>query len=176
MMKATSTVPIVMAVGVEPVSAGWWQAWRDRAATSRGSPSTWTRPSSRASAWRSSKSWCRRSRASPCSGTPPMARRPPLHGDGGRGSQLGIAVISARVTDPGELERTFTELQRARAQALIVMSDPMTAAAAQRKRIAELAPRTVSLPSTLCGSSSRRGAFLLCHEPGRSVPPRRPLR
>ena len=35
------------------------------------------------------------------------------------------------------LERAFAELKRARVQALIVMSDPMTAG--QRKRIAELA-------------------------------------
>jgi len=41
------------------------------------------------------------------------------------------------VTQPSELERAFAELQRARAQAVIVMSDPMTAA--QRKRIVELA-------------------------------------
>jgi integrase len=63
----------------------WWQAWRDRAATSRGSPSTWTRPSSRASVWRSLRSWCRRSHASPCSGTPPTARR--VSGSRGRRSR-----------------------------------------------------------------------------------------
>jgi len=41
-----------------------------------------------------------------------------------------------RVSEPGELERVFIELQRARAQAVIVMSDPMTVA--ERKRIVDL--------------------------------------
>jgi putative ABC transport system substrate-binding protein len=41
------------------------------------------------------------------------------------------------VTEPGKLAHAFAELQRARAQALIVMSDPMTVA--HRKRITELA-------------------------------------
>jgi putative tryptophan/tyrosine transport system substrate-binding protein len=55
------------------------------------------------------------------------------------GRKLGIAIISARIKDPGDLEPAFAELQRARAQALIVMSDPLTTAGAQRKRISDLA-------------------------------------
>lgn len=75
MMKATSSVPIVMAVGVEPVSAGLVASIARPGSNVTGSPSTWTRPSSRPSAWRSSRSSCPRLRGSPSSGTPPMARR-----------------------------------------------------------------------------------------------------
>src|SRR5688500_14392059 len=75
MMKATSSIPIVMAVGVEPVSAGLVANITRPGATSPDSPSTWIRPSSRASASRSSRSCFRRSPARPCSGIPPTARR-----------------------------------------------------------------------------------------------------
>jgi putative ABC transport system substrate-binding protein len=58
------------------------------------------------------------------------------------GRKLRIAVISARVTAPAEIERAFAELQRGRAQAVIVMSDPMLAGTVpQRRQIVELAAR-----------------------------------
>jgi putative ABC transport system substrate-binding protein len=140
MMKVTSTVPIVMAVGVEPVSAGLVAS----VARPGGNVTGLTfdvDPTQLASKRLEILKEL----------VPSLARVAvlwnPIYGPAGlrftgteaAGRKLGIAVISARVTDPGELERAFAELQRARAQALIVMSDPMTAAAAQRKRIAELA-------------------------------------
>jgi len=138
MMKATSTVPIVMAVGVEPVSAGLVAGI--------------TRPGGNVTGLTFDVDPAQL--AGKRLGilkelVPSLARAAvlwnPTYGPGGlrfkgtedAGRKLGIAVISARVTEPGQLEPAFAELQRARAQALIVMSDPMTAA--QRKRIAELA-------------------------------------
>jgi putative ABC transport system substrate-binding protein len=138
MMKATSTVPIVMAVGVEPVSAGL--------------VASITRPGGNVTGltFDVDPAQLAGKRLGILKELVPSLARVgvlwnPTYGPGGlrfkgtedAGRKLGIAVISARVTEPGELEPAFAELQRARAQALIVMSDPMTAA--QRKRIAELA-------------------------------------
>jgi len=138
MKKATSTVPIVMAVGVEPVSAGL--------------VASITRPGGNVTgltfdvdpAQLASKRLAILKELVP-SLTRTAVLWNPTYGPGGlrfkgteaAGRKLGIAVISARVTEPDELERAFAELKRARAQALIVMSDPMTVG--QRKRIVELA-------------------------------------
>jgi putative ABC transport system substrate-binding protein len=138
LMKATSTVPIVMAVGVEPVSAGLVAGM--------------TRPGGNVTGltFDVDPTLLAGKRLEIVKELVPSLARAavlwnPTYGPAGLrfkgtevvGRKLGIAVISARVTEPGELERAFAELQRARAQALIVMSDPMTVA--QRKRIAELA-------------------------------------
>ena len=140
MMKVTSTVPIVMAVGVEPVSAGL--------------VASITRPGGNVTGltFDVDPAQLAGKRLGILKELVPSLARVgvlwnPTYGPGGlrfkgtedAGRKLGIAVISARVTEPGELEPAFAELQRARAQALIVMSDPMTAAQRQRKRIAELA-------------------------------------
>jgi putative ABC transport system substrate-binding protein len=140
MMRATSTVPIVMTVGVEPVSAGL--------------VASMTRPGGNVTGltFDVDPTQLASKRLEILKELVPSLARVavlwnPTYGPGGlrftgtedAGRKLGIAVISARVTEPGELERAFAEVRRARAQALIVMSDPMTAAAAQRKRIAELA-------------------------------------
>jgi putative ABC transport system substrate-binding protein len=138
MKKATSTVPIVMAVGVEPVSAGL--------------VASITRPGGNVTgltfdvdpAQLASKRLAILKELVP-SLTRTAVLWNPTYGPGGlrfkgteaAGRKLGIAVISARVTEPDELDRAFAELKRARAQALIVMSDPMTVG--QRKRIVELA-------------------------------------
>jgi putative ABC transport system substrate-binding protein len=178
MMKATSTVPIVMAVGVEPVSAGLVASMARPGGNVTGLTFD-VDPTQLASKRLEILKEL----------LPSLARVAvlwnPIYGPAGlrftgteaAGRKLGITVISARVTDPGELERAFAELQRARAQALIVMSDPMTAAAAQRKRIAELAA-SHRLPAiyALREFVEAGGPVLLCHESGRSVPARRPLR
>jgi putative ABC transport system substrate-binding protein len=138
MMKATSTVPIVMTVGVEPVSAGLVAGITRPGGNVTGLTFDVDPTQLAAKRLEILKEL-----------VPSLARAAvlwnPTYGPAGLrfkgteavGRQLGIAVISARVTDPGELERAFAEVQRARVQALIVMSDPMTVA--QRKRIAELA-------------------------------------
>jgi putative ABC transport system substrate-binding protein len=138
MMKATSTVPIVMAVGVDPVSAGLVAGI--------------TRPGGNVTGltFDVDPTQLASKRLEILKELVPSLTRTavlwnPTYGPGGlrfkgteaAGRKLGIAIISARVTEPGELERAFAELKRARAQALIVMSDPMTVG--QRKRIAELA-------------------------------------
>jgi putative ABC transport system substrate-binding protein len=138
MMRATSTVPIVMTVGVEPVSAGL--------------VANMTRPGGNVTGltFDVDPTQLASKRLEILKELVPSLARVavlwnPTYGPGGlrftgtedAGRKLGIAVISARVTEPGELERAFAEVRRARAQALIVMSDPMTVA--QRKRIAELA-------------------------------------
>ncbi len=138
MMKATSTVPIVMAVAVEPVSAGLVAGL--------------TRPGGNVTGLtfdvdptqvagkrleilkemvpalvRAGVLW------NPTYGPSDLR----FKGTEVAGRKLGIAVISARVTEPGELVHAFAELQRVRAQALIVMSDPLIVA--QRTRVVELA-------------------------------------
>jgi putative ABC transport system substrate-binding protein len=140
MMKATSTVPIVMAVGVEPVSAGLvagitrpggnvtgltFDVDPTQLASKRLEILKELVPSLTRAAvlWNPNYS--------------PAGLR--FKGTEAAGRKLGIAVVSARVTEPGELERAFAELKRARAQALVVMSDPMTVG--QRNRIAELTAR-----------------------------------
>jgi putative ABC transport system substrate-binding protein len=138
MMKATSTVPIVMAVGVDPVSAGLVAGITrpggnvtgltfDVDPTQLASKRLEILKELVPSLARAAVLW------NPTYG--PAGLR--FKGTEAAGRKLGIAIISARVTEPGELERAFAELKRARAQALIVMSDPMTVG--QRKRIAELA-------------------------------------
>ncbi len=138
MMKATSTVPIVMAVGVDPVSAGLVAGITrpggnvtgltfDVDPTQLASKRMEILKELVPSLARAAVLW------NPTYG--PAGLR--FKGTEAAGRKLGIAIISARVTEPGELERAFAELKRARAQALIVMSDPMTVG--QRKRIAELA-------------------------------------
>jgi putative ABC transport system substrate-binding protein len=138
MMKATSTVPIVMAVGVDPVSAGLVAGITrpggnvtgltfDVDPTQLASKRLEILMELVPSLARAAVLW------NPTYG--PAGLR--FKGTEAAGRKLGIAIISARVTEPGELERAFAELKRARAQALIVMSDPMTVG--QRKRIAELA-------------------------------------
>jgi putative tryptophan/tyrosine transport system substrate-binding protein len=140
MMKATTTVPIVMAVGVEPVSAGL--------------VANITRPGGNVTGltFDVDPTQLAGKRLEILKELVPSLSRVAVlwnvtyapaglrfKGTEDAGRKLGIAVISARVREPGDLERAFAELQRARAQAVIVMSDPMTAAYAQRKRIAELA-------------------------------------
>ena len=138
MMKATSTVPIVMAVGVDPVSAGLVAGITrpggnvtgltfDVDPTQLASKRLEILKELVPSLARAAVLW------NPTYG--PAGLR--FKGTEAAGRKLGIAIISARVTEPGELELAFAELKRARAQALIVMSDPMTVG--QRKRIAELA-------------------------------------
>ena len=138
MMKATSTVPIVMAVGVEPVSAGLVAGITrpggnvtgltfDVDSTQLASKRLEVLKELLPSLARAAVLW------NPTYG--PAGLR--FKGTEAAGRKLGIAVISARVTEPSELERAFAELKRARTQALVVMSDPVTVG--QRKRIAELA-------------------------------------
>jgi putative tryptophan/tyrosine transport system substrate-binding protein len=138
MMKATSTIPIVMAVGVEPVSAGLVAGITKPGGNVTGLTFDVDPTHLAAKRLEILKEL-----------VPLLARAAvlwnPTYGPaGGRfkgtedaGRKMRIAIISSRVTEPGELEPAFAELQRARAQALIVMSDPMTVG--QRKRIAELA-------------------------------------
>jgi ABC-type uncharacterized transport system substrate-binding protein len=138
MMKATSTVPIVMAVAVEPVSAGLVAGM--------------TRPGGNVTGltFDVDPTQVAGKRLEILKELVPSLARvavlwDPTYGPSDFrfkgtevvGRKLGISVISAPVLGPGELVRTFAALQRARAQALIVMSDPLTVA--QRKRIVELA-------------------------------------
>jgi len=116
MMKATSSVPIVMAVGVEPVSAGLVAS----IARPRGNVTglTFDVDPTQLTAKRIEilKEL-----------VPALARVAVLwnatYGPAGlrftgteaAGRKLGIAVISVRVTEPGELDRAFTAVLRMRA-------------------------------------------------------------
>jgi putative ABC transport system substrate-binding protein len=140
MMKATSTIPIVMTTGVEPVEAGL--------------VASVTRPGGNVTGltFDVDPGQLAGKRLSLLKDLMPSLARVavlwnPAYAPAGlrfKGTEdaarkMEIAVASAQVTEPGDLERAFAELQRGRAQAVIVMSDPMTVA--QRKRIVELAGR-----------------------------------
>jgi len=166
MMKATTTVPIVMTVGVEPVSAGL--------------VASITRPGGNVTGltFDVDPTQLAGKRLEILKQLVPSLERAavlwnPTYGPAGlrfkgteeAGRKLRIAVISARVTVPGEIERAFAELQRARAQAVIVMSDPMTVA--QRKQIVELAAwHRVPAIYALREFVEAGGLTSLCGEPG----------
>jgi putative ABC transport system substrate-binding protein len=138
MMKATTTIPIVMTVGVEPVSAGLVASITKPGGNVTGLTFDVDPTQLAGKRLEILKEL-----------VPSLARAAVLwnptylpaglrfKGTEDAGRKLGIAIISARVTQPSELEHVFAEAQRARAQAVIVMSDPLTVA--QRKRIVELA-------------------------------------
>jgi putative ABC transport system substrate-binding protein len=55
------------------------------------------------------------------------------------GRKLGITIVSVRLAEGSDAERAFTEIRRARADAVTVLSDPVTFG--RRAEIIELAAR-----------------------------------
>ena len=138
--KATATIPIVMAVGVEPVAAGLVASLAkpganvtgltfDVDATQLAGKRLEILKELMPSVSRVAVLW------NPGYG-PGMLR---LRGTEQAGRQLGIAIVSVQLSEGSDAERAFTEIRRAPAQAVTVLSDPVTVG--RRAEITELAAR-----------------------------------
>jgi putative ABC transport system substrate-binding protein len=139
-MKATTTIPIIMTVGVDPVAAGLVASLArpganvtgltfDVDATQLAAKRLEILKELIPSVSRVAVLW------NPRYG-PGMSR---LKGTEEAAHKLGIMIVSAQLSDQSDLERTFTEIRRARADAVTVLSDPVVAAL--RMEITRLAAR-----------------------------------
>jgi len=126
--KATTTIPIVMTVGVDPVAAGLVASLARPGANVTGLTFDVDAKQLAAkrleilkelipSVSRVAILW------NPCYG-PGMSR---VKGTEEAAHKLGIMTVSAQLSEASDLERAFTEIQRARADAVTVLSDPVVA-------------------------------------------------
>jgi putative ABC transport system substrate-binding protein len=138
--KATTTIPIIMTVGVEPVAAGLVASLArpganvtgltfDVDATQLAAKRLEILKELLPSVSRVAILW------NPRYG-PGTSR---VKGTEEAAQQLGIVTVSARLSEQSDLERTFAEIRRARADAVTVLSDPVVVA--QRAEITGLAAR-----------------------------------
>jgi len=138
--KATAIIPIVMAVGVEPVAAGLVASLAkpganvtgltfDVDATQLAGKRLEILKELMPSVSRVAVLW------NPGYG-PGMLR---LRGTEQAGRQLGITIVSVQLSEGSDAERAFTEIRRAPAEAVTVLSDPVTVG--RRAEITELAAR-----------------------------------
>ena len=138
--KATAIIPIVMAVGVEPVAAGLIATLAkpganvtgltfDVDATQLAGKRLEILKELMPSVSRVAVLW------NPGYG-PGMLR---LRGTEQAGRQLGITIVSVQLSEGSDAERAFTEIRRAPAEAVTVLSDPVTVG--RRAEITELAAR-----------------------------------
>jgi len=138
--KATTTIPIVMTVGVEPVAAGLVASLATPGANVTGL--TFDVDATQLAA----------KRLEILKQLLPAVSRVavlwnPSYGPGtlrfkgteDAGRKLGITIVSVQLAEGGDAERAFAETRRARAEALTVLSDP--AMVARRAEIIELAAR-----------------------------------
>jgi putative ABC transport system substrate-binding protein len=139
-MKATTTIPVIMTVGVDPVAAGLVASLARPGANVTGLTFDVDAKQLAAkrleilkelipSVSRIAILW------NPRYG-PGMSR---VKGTEEAARQLGIMTVSAQLSAQSDLERTFTEIRRARADALTVLSDPVVVAL--RTEITGLAAR-----------------------------------
>jgi putative ABC transport system substrate-binding protein len=138
--KATTTIPIVMAVGVEPVAAGLVASLAKPGANVTGLTFDVDATQLAAkrleilkelipSVSRVAVLW------NPGYG-PGLLR---LKGTEEAGRRLGITIVSVQLSEGGDTDRAFAEIRRAPAEAVTVLSDPVIVA--RRAEIAELAAR-----------------------------------
>jgi len=138
--KATATIPIVMTIGVEPVAAGLVASLArpganvtgltfDVDATQLAAKRLEILKELIPSATRVAVLW------NPAYG-PGMLR---FQGTEQAGRKLGITIVSVQLSEGSDAERAFTEIRRAPAEAVTVLSDPVTVA--RRAEITELAAR-----------------------------------
>jgi putative ABC transport system substrate-binding protein len=152
--KATTTIPIIMTVAVDPVGAGLVASLARPGANVTGLTFDVDAEQLAAkrlailkelipSVSRVAILW------NPGYG-PGMSR---VKGTEDAAHKLGIVTMSARLSGPGDLERTFADIRRARADAVTVLSDPL--AVALRPEITDSPRDTEYRRSTPCVSSSR---------------------
>ena len=138
--KATTTIPIIMTVGVDPVAAGLVASLARPGANITGLTFDVDAKQLAAkrleilkelipSVSRVAILW------NPRYG-PGMSR---VQGTEEAAHKLGIVTVSARLSEQNDLERAFTEIRRARADAITVLSDPVLVAL--RPEITSLAAR-----------------------------------
>ena len=139
-MNATTTIPIVMTIAVEPVAAGLVKSIANPGGNVTGL--TFDVDAVQLSAKRLELLG---------ELLPSLSRLAvlwnPTYGPGKlrlRGTEdaarkFGITAIAASLSDPGELDRVFSEMRRARVDAVAVLSDPMIVA--RRRQIVQLAAR-----------------------------------
>ena len=139
-MKATTTIPIVMTVGVEPVAAGLVASLAKPGANVTGLTFDVDAAQLAAkrleilkelmpSVTRVAVLW------NPAYG-PGMLR---FKGTEDAGRKLGITIVSVQLSEGSDGERAFTEMRSARVGAVTVLSDPVVVA--RRAEIIELAAR-----------------------------------
>jgi len=139
-MKATTTIPIVMTVGVEPVAAGLVASLAkpganvtgltfDVDATQLAAKRLEILKELMPSVTRVAVLW------NPAYG-PGMLR---FKGTEDAGRKLGITIVSVQLSAGSDGERAFTEMRSARVGAVTVLSDPVVVA--RRAEIIELAAR-----------------------------------
>lgn len=139
-MKTTATIPIVMAVGVEPVAAGLVKSIANPGGNVTGL--TFDVDAAQLSAKRLEllkELLPSLSRVAALWNPTYGPGRLRLQGTEDAARKLGIATIAVSLSDPGDLDRTFSEIRRARVDAVTVLSDPMIVA--RRIQIVQLAAR-----------------------------------
>src|SRR5262249_55154991 len=92
----------------------------------------------------------------------------------GAAQRLGVKLQSAEVRDPSEFDGAFASMSADRAQALVVVVDPLTVR--YRARISELAAKNRLPAMYVAGVCGRRGADGLRAQCRRPVSPRGRLR
>lgn len=127
--KATTTIPIIMTVGVDPVAAGLVESLArpganvtgltfDVDATQLAAKRLEILKELIPSVSRVAILWNPRY-------APGMSR---VKGTEEAARKLGITTVSVQLSEQSDLERTFTEIRRARADAVTVLSDPVVVA------------------------------------------------
>jgi ABC-type uncharacterized transport system substrate-binding protein len=138
--NATTTIPIVMTVGVEPVAAGLVASLAKPGANITGL--TFDVDATQLAAKRLEilkeliPSVSRVAVLWNPSYAPGNLR---LKGTEQAGRSLGITIVSVHFSEGGDAERAFTAIRRAQAEAVTVLSDPVTVA--RRSDITEMAAR-----------------------------------
>jgi len=138
--KATTTIPIVMTVGVEPIAAGLVTSLAKPGANITGL--TFDVDATQLAAKRLEILRELTPSASRVAVLWNPDYRPGLlrfKGTEEAGRKLGIAIVSVQFSQGSDAERVFAEIRRARAEAVTVLSDPVVVA--RRAEIIELAAR-----------------------------------
>ena len=137
---ATTTVPIVMTVGVEPVAAGLVASLAKPGANVTGltfDVDATQLAAKRLEILKELMPSVSRVAVLWNPGYAPGSLR--LKGTEQAGHSLGVTIVSVHFTEGGDAERAFTEIRRAKAEAVTVLSDPVLVA--RRLDITEMAAR-----------------------------------
>src|SRR5262249_9336051 len=138
--RATSTIPSVMTVGVEPVTAGLVASLAKPGANVTGltfDVDATQLAAKRLEILKELMPSVSRVAVLWNPGYAPGSLR--LKGTEQAGHSLGVTIVSVHFTEGGDAERAFTEIRRAKAEAVTVLSDPVLVA--RRLDITEMAAR-----------------------------------
>src|SRR5213593_1390717 len=138
--KATTAIPIVMTVGVDPVAAGLVASLAKPGANVTGltfDVDATQLAAKRLEILKELMPSVSRVAVLWNPGYAPGGLR--LKGTEQAGRSLGITIVSVHFSETSDAERAFTEIRRAKAEAVTVLSDPVTVA--RRLDITEMAAR-----------------------------------